>query len=193
MELHQKRLLEKRSFFLLPNNLKIQLQNSSGELENYISYESLKGEVKISSRKNPQLLFLSVAMSACAACILVQSLLLNRGLAYSIFPLIIAVLSGILYQYKQQNYSIVETGDRRKIIFLRDRPNRRALEQFLAQLWTYRKQYLREKYFYINVNSDRDLKQQTRRLRWLLEQGAIAKAEYKLAKEDWIIVRTGLP
>jgi hypothetical protein len=103
-------------------------------------------------------------------------------------PLSAALLSGVLYRYRQQNYIILETCDRRKVVFLRDKPNRKALEQFLAQLWLQRKEYLREKYFYINY--DRDWKQQTDRLRWLLEQNVISKAEYRFAQEDWIIDRS---
>jgi hypothetical protein len=188
MELHQKTLLEKRSFYLLSNQLKLYLKDLEGEHENYISYESLKEEVKISCRRSPKLLFVTIVMVTFSICILLQSLMTNQKSTYSIIPLIIAFLLAILYQYRQQNYIILETRDRRKIIFLRDEPNRQALEQFLAQLWLYRKRYLREKYFYINYNHN--LKQQTERLRWLLEQNVISDAEYQFAQEDWIIDRS---
>lgn len=188
MELHQRTLLERRSFFLLPNKLKLYLKDTEGEHENYISYENLKGEAKISCRKNPKLLYITMAMLTFSICILLQSLWIDQGLSYIIFPLVIAILSGILYRYKQQNYIILETYDRKKVIFFRNNPNRQALERFLVELWSYRKQYLREKYFYINHNHD--LKQQTERLRWLLEQQVITKTEYKFAQEDWIIDRS---
>ena len=188
MELHQRTLLERRSFFLLPNKLKLYLKDTEGEHENYIGYENLKGEAKISCRKNPKLLFITMAMVTFAICILLQSLLINQGLYHIIFPLVVALISGVLYRCQQQNYIILETYDHKKVIFLRNKPNRQTLERFLAQLWSYRKQYLREKYFYINHNHD--LKQQTERLRWLLEQNVITKAEYKFAQEDWIIDRS---
>jgi hypothetical protein len=188
MELHQKTLLEKRSFYLLPNKLKLYLKNREGEYENYLSYESLTGEAKICCQQNSKLLFVAIALLTFSACILLQSLIINQGFIYSIVPLIIAFLSGIIYQYRQQNYIILETSDRRKVVFLRDEPNRQALDQFLAQLWVYRKRYLREKYFYINYNHD--LKQQTQRLKWLLEQNVISNAEYRFAQEDWIIDRS---
>lgn len=188
MELHQKTLLEKRSFYLLSNKLKLYLKNREGEYENYLSYESLTGEAKICCQQNSKLLFVAIALLTFSACILLQSLIINQGFIYSIIPLIIAFLSGIIYQYRQQNYIILETSDRRKVVFLRDEPNRQALDQFLAQLWIYRKRYLREKYFYINYNHD--LKQQTQRLKWLLEQNVISNAEYRFAQEDWIIDRS---
>lgn len=188
MELHQRTLLEKRSFFLLPNKLKLYLKDTEGEHENYISYENLKGEAKISCRKNPKLLYITMAMLTFSICILLQTLLIDQGLLFIIFPLVIAILSAILYRYKRQNYIILETYDRKKVIFFRNNPNRQALERFLVQLWSHRKQYLREKYFYINHNHD--LKQQTERLRWLLEQQVITKTEYKFAQEDWIIDRS---
>ena len=188
MELHQKTFLEKRSFYLLSNKLKIHLKDAEGEYENYISYESIKGEAKISCRKNPRLLFVSLIMAVFSCCILLQSSILNRGFIYFVFPLSVAFLALVLYQKRQQNYIVLETCDRHKIIFLRDRPSRQALDNFLARLWLYRKQYLREKYFYINY--DRDLRQQTERLQWLLEQNIISKKEYRLAQEDWIIDRS---
>ncbi|MEL6494161.1 MAG: hypothetical protein AAFQ41_03435 [Cyanobacteria bacterium J06623_7] len=188
MELHQKTLWEKRSFFLLPNKLKLYLKDREGEHENYIRYESLKGEAKISCRKNSQLLFLAIGMATFSICILVQSLIVELGIIYTIFPLVVAIISAVLYQFRQQNYIILETCDRRKVIFFRDKPNRQALERFLTHLWQHRKQYLREKYFYINC--DRDLQQQTERLRWLLEQNVISKSEYRFAQEDWIIDRS---
>lgn len=188
MELHQKTFLEKRSFYLLSNKLKLYLKNGEGEYENYLSYESLKGEAKICCQQNSTLLFIAIALLSFSGCILLQSLIINQGFIYSIVPLIIALLALILYQYRHQNYIILETSDRRKVVFLRDKPNRQALDRFLAQLWLYRKRYLREKYFYINYNHD--LKQQTQRLRWLLEQNVISNAEYRFAQEDWIIDRS---
>jgi hypothetical protein len=188
MELHQKTLLKKRSFYLLSNKLKLYLKDGEGEYENYISYESLTGETKISYRRNSKLLFVTITMITLSSCILLQSLIINQGFIYSLIPLSIAFLSSILYQCRQQNYIILETRDRRKVVFLRDKPNCQALEQFLAQLWLYRKRYLREKYFYINYNHN--LKQQTERLNWLLEQNVISNAEYRFAQEDWIIDRS---
>ena len=191
MELHQRTLLEKRSFFLLSNKLKLHSKDAQGKQENYISYESLKGEAKISCRKNSTLLFGAMAMLTFAVCVFLQSLFMNQGFIYIILPLTLAFLSGVLYQYRQQDYIILETSDRRKVVFLRDKPNRQALEVFLARLWLYRKQYLRDKYFYINY--DRDLQQQTERLRWLLKENVISRSEYKFAQEDWIIDRSYQP
>ncbi|MEL6912438.1 MAG: hypothetical protein AAFO85_19920 [Cyanobacteria bacterium J06598_4] len=188
MELHQKTWLEKRSFFLLSNKLKLYLRDAEGEHENYIAYETLKGEARISCRKNSKLLFLMMAMVTFSFCLLLQSLIIDQGFIYLVFPLLIAFLAGFLYQFRQQNYIILETYDRQKVVFLRDKPNRPALEKFLTNLWQHRKQYLREKYFY--VDGDRDLKQQTERLRWLLEQNVISKSEYRFAQEDWIIDRS---
>jgi hypothetical protein len=185
MELHQKALLEKRSFFLLPNKLKLYLKDAEGEYENYIAYESLKSEAQICCRKNSQLLFITLAAISFAGCILLQSLITKQGFKYIIIPVAIAVLFTVLYQVKQKKYVVVETFDRKKVIFLKDKPNRQALENFLAQLWLKRKQYLRDKYFYINPNQN--LQQQTERLRWLLEQNVITKVEYQFAQEDWII------
>lgn len=188
MELHQKGLLEKRSFFLLPNKLKLYLKDTEGEYENYIAYENLKNEAQLCCRKNSKLLFITMATVSFALCMLLQSLLTNQGFNLIIVPIIVAVSFTTLYQLKKQNYIIVETIDRRKVIFLQDKPNRQALEKFLSQLWQYRKKYLREKYFYINHNHDQQ--QQTDRLRWLLEQNIITKAEFQFAQEDWIIDRT---
>ena len=191
MELHQKTWWQKRSFFLLPNKLKVYIKNSKGEQESYFSYESLNVEAQIVCQKNAQLLFLSMATMAFSGCLLLQSLIIERGIYYAVFPLIVAILSAILYQYKQQNYIIIETSVERKIVLLRDRPNRQAVETFLVQLWSYRQQYLRDKYFYINYSSNLD--RQTLRLRWLLEQNIITKAEYKLAREDWVIDKSYRP
>ena len=185
MELHQKTWGRKRSFFLLPNKLKISVEDRKGKRESCCSYESLNRKVQIICYKNPQLFFLALAMIAFSGCLLLQSLIIEEGAYYSVLPLIIAILSIILYQYKQQNYIIIETSIGQKIVFILNKPNRQALETFLVRLWSYRKQYLRDKYFYVNYNCDLD--RQTLRLRWLLEQNIITKTEYKLAREDWVI------
>ena len=191
MELHQNALLQKRSFFLLSNELKLYLKDMDGEYENYISYEKLTSKAKVCCRKDSKLFFITMAAIGFSICILLQSLILNMGFSRVIFPSLIALVFGILYQVKKESYVIVETVDSRKIIFLRNKPNRRSLEKFLNQLWVKRKQYLREKYFYIDRN--RDMQQQMERLRWLFEQKAISQKEYKLAKEDWIIDRSYQP
>ncbi|MCC0176259.1 hypothetical protein I4641_04620 [Waterburya agarophytonicola K14] len=185
MELHQKAWLEKRSFILLPNKLKLHLKDSQGEYENYVSYEKLKSEAQIRSRKSHKLFFITIMAMSSTICILLQSLMINQGFYYAIFPSTITLVFAILYQVKKQDYIVVETTDRKRIIFLRDKPNRQALEIFLNQLWLQRKRYLREKYFYIDRNQD--LERQTERLRWLLEQKAITKMEFKFAKDDWVI------
>lgn len=188
MELHQKALWEQRNFFLLPNKLKIQLNSLAEAREHYISYEYLTGEAQIYYRKNFKLFYIAIATFAFAGCVFLQSLLLNQGFYYALFPLIVAIALACLYQYRQQNYIILETQDHSRVVFFRNKPNRQAVEQFLIQLWSYRKQYLKEKYFYIDRHHN--LEQQTKRLRWLLEQNVITKAEFKLAQEDWIIVQS---
>lgn len=185
MELHQKTWGQQRSFFLLRDKLKVHIKDSSGERESCFSYESLNGKVQIVCQKNSQLLFIALAILAFSGCLLLQTLIIDRGIYYAVFPLIVAILSAILYRYKQQNYIIIRTSVGQQIIFILNKPSQKALEKFLVQLWSYRKQYLREKYFYINYSSDLD--RQTLRFCWLLEQNIITKAEYKLAREDWVI------
>ena len=188
MELHQKALLEKRSFFLLKNKLKLYLKDTGGEYENYISYENIKSQSQICCRKNSKLLFTTIVTGSLAASIFVHSIITDKDIKYVLLATAIAVFWGFLYQIKQQNYIIVKTFDRKRIIFLRNKPNRQALETFLSHLWQQRRNYLRKKYFYINPNQD--LQQETERLRWLLEQNAITKAEFKSAKDDWIIEKS---
>lgn len=188
MKLYQKALLEKRSFFLLPNKLKTYIKNTEGEYENYIAYESLKGESKVFCRKNSNLLFLTLATSTFAMCIVLHTLLTNQDLKLVIFPLIVATFFATMYYTRQQNYTTLETFDRQKVVLLHNNPNRKALERFLNQLWMQRKQYLREKYFYISQYQDQQ--KQTDRLRWLLEQNVISNSEFKFAQEDWVIDRS---
>lgn len=188
MELQQNKLWEKRSFLLLPDKLKLCYKNFKVEREQYISYETLANEAYISSHQNSRLRSLAIATISFATCIFLQSLLLQKGFYYALFPLVVGILLAVLYRYRQQNYIIIEMSDRQKIFFLRDKPNRQALERFLTQLWLYRKQYLREKYFYID--RDRDLARQTIRLKWLLEQNIISQTEFKFAQEDWVILRS---
>lgn len=185
MELHQKTWLEKRSFILLPNQLELHLKDIQGKHANYVSYEKLKSQAQIRSQRNYQLFFLTSAAVGFTICILLQTIMLSNGFAKAILACFITLILAILYKVKKQEYIIVETIDCQKIIFLRDKPNRQALENFLDQLWIQRKRYLREKYFYINHNQD--IQQQTERFRWLLEQKVITKTEFKFAKEDWII------
>jgi len=185
MKLYQKALLEKRNFFLLPNKLKTYIKNTEGEYENYIAYESLKGESKIFCRKNSSLLFLALATCSSAACILLHTLMTNQDLKLVIIPLVTAAFFITLYYTQQQNYTTLETFDRQRIMLIHNNPSRKALDRFLNQLWIQRKQYLREKYFYISQYQDQQ--KQTDRLRWLLEQNIISKLEFKFAQEDWVI------
>ena len=185
MELHQKAWLEKRSFILLPNKLKLYLKDLQGEHENDVSYEKLKSEAQIYSQKNHKLFFLTIMAFSCTICIFLQSMVLNHGFSHAILPGIITLVTAILYKTKKQEYIIVETIDCKRVIFLKDNPNRQDLEHFLDQLWLQRKRYLREKYFYIN--HEQDIQQQIERFRWLLEQKVITKTEFKFAKDDWVI------
>lgn len=188
MELHQKVFGERRSFFLLPNRIKVCLKNIRGEHESYFSYESLEREAQIIYHKSYRLLFAAIVSIAFLVCLLLPSLAIRGQVYYTVYPLIVAILSIILYLYKRRNYVIIETKDCQKIIFIQNKSNRKALETFLIQLWLYRKQYLRDKYFYIDYSCDPD--RQTLRLRWLLEQNIITRAEYELAREDWVIDRS---
>ena len=190
-ELHQKSWLEKRSFILLGDRLKLYFKDMQGESESCIFYEKLKSDVQIRSHRNPKFFFITLMAISFTICILLQSILLGDGFNYAIFPCIVALVFAVLYKVKRQEYIIVETVDRQKIVFLRDKPNRKALDFFLDRLWIQRKRYLRDKYFYINYSQD--IQQQTERLRWLLEQKVITKTEFKFAKDDWVIDRSYQP
>ena len=185
MELHQKTWLQKRSFILLPNKLKLHFKDVQGEHENYISYEKLKTEAQIRSHKNEKLLFLMAMAIGFTICIFLQTIISNTGFVHIIFPSLITLILVVLYRIKKQEYIIVETVDRKQVVFLNNKPNRKALEKFLDRLWLQRKRYLREKYFYISHSQD--VQQQVERLRWLLEQKAIDRTEFKFAKDDWVI------
>ena len=188
MELHQRTLWEKRSFYLLPNKIEIFIKNTKGNSKNYVSYESLQGEVIVSQKSNLRLLFIAIALASFSACILLQTILVKQEIVYFLGALVVLFTAGVLYQRRQQNFIILKIHDRQKIVFLCDEPNSQAVEKFLTQLWLQRKKYLREKYFYIN--HDRDLDRQTVRLQWLLEQQVITKSEYRYAQEDWIVDRS---
>ena len=187
-ELHQKSWLEKRSFILLADRVKLYSKDLEGESESYISYEKLKSEARIRSYQNSKFFFIALMAIGFTICILLQSIISNEGFNYAIFPCIVAFIFAILYKVTRKEYIIVETIDGQKISFLKDKPNRQTLYFFLDRLWIQRKRYLREKYFYINY--DRDIQQQTERLQWLLEQKVITKTEFKFAKDDWIIDRS---
>ena len=187
MELHQKAWLERRSFVLLPDKLKLLLKDVKGKRENYVSYEKLKTEAQIHSCRNDRLFFAMAMAIGFTICILLQSIIAGDEFVHIIFPSMITLILVILYKIKKQEYIIIETIDRQQVVFLRNKPNRQALESFLDRLWLQRKRYLREKYFYINHSQD--VRQQTERLRWLLEQKVITKTEFKFAKDDWVIDR----
>ena len=102
MELHQKAFLQKRSFFLLPNELKLYLKDLDGEYENYISYEKLTSKAKIRCRKDIKLFFITVSAIVFSGCLLLQSLILNLGFTRVIIPSAVALIFGILYQVKAQ-------------------------------------------------------------------------------------------
>lgn len=189
MELHQKTLLENRSFFLLPNQIKLYLKDVEGECVNYISYESLQENVQMYRCKNPKLLFIIMATMSFTLGTLLHIVLTNEGLIFIVFPLILTIISVLLYQTQQRKYIIVETFERSKIVFCHNKPNQKALEKFLTQLWIQRRKYLRAKYFYISQNNYTPQKQ-TDRLRWLLEQNIITQSEFRFAEEDWIIDRS---
>ena len=187
-ELHQKSWLEKRSFILLADRLKLCFKNTKGESESYISYEKLKTEAQICSYQNPKFFFIALMALGFTICLMLQGIFSDGEFNYAIFPCIIAFVFAVLYKVKKQEFIVLETVDHYKIIFLRNKLNHRALDAFLDRLWIQRKRYLRKKYFYINY--DRDIQQQTERLRWLLEQKVITKTEYKFAKDDWVIDRS---
>ena len=191
IELHQKSCLETRSFVLLPDKLKLYSKNLKGETKCYISYEKLKSEAQIRSHRNPKLLFIVLITLGFAVYIALQSILYGGKFHLAIFFSTTAFIFAVLYKVIKQEYIIIKTVNQQKILFYRNKQNRKALELFLDRLWIQRKRYLRDKYFYINYNQD--IQQQTARLRWLLEQKIITKTEFKFAKDDWIIDRSYQP
>ena len=188
IELHQKLWLETKSFILLPDKLKLYSKNLKGETKSYISYEKLKGEAQITSRRNPKLLFIALMTIGFAAYIVLQSILLGGEFNRATVPIVVAFIFAVLYKVRKQEYIIIKVVNHQQIIFYKNKPNRKTVEFFLDRLWIQRKRYLRDKYFYINYSQD--IQQQTARLRWLLEQKVITKTEFKFAKDDWIIDRT---
>lgn len=187
MELHQKTLFERRSFFLLDNKIKLYLKDTGGEYENYIAYENLKPNTLIYYGRHNHLFFIALFLTSLSACIALYSILDRKNIIYIIFILLAALCLILFYKLRQQKYLLIETLDRQNIFFLKDKPSSEDLHFFLVCLWQKRKNYLRKKYFYLNLRNN--LQQEIERLKWLLEQKAITPSEFILAKDDWIIDR----
>lgn len=187
MELHQKTLLETRSFFLLDNQIKLYLKNTIGEYENYVYYDKIKPNILIYHRRYNQLFFLTLLLTGFSTCMALYGFVEQANLIYMIFLVLLVGCTILFYKFKTQKYLIIETSDNKKIIFLKDQPSSEDLHFFIICLWYKRKDYLRKKYFYLDLRNN--LQQEMARLRWLLEQKAITPSEYILAKDDWIVDR----
>ncbi len=187
MELHQKTLFESRSFFLLDNQIKFYLKDTGGEYENYVAYENIKPNTLIYYRQRDRLFFIALLLTSFSGCMALYGIVNQTNIIYVVFILSVVFCIIIYYKFKQKRYLVIETLDNRNIIFLKDNPSPEDLHFFIICLWHKRKDYLRKKYFYLNLKNN--LQQEIARLRWLLEQKAITPREFILAKDDWIIDR----
>ncbi|MCX7852287.1 MAG: hypothetical protein N2383_05840 [Caldilineales bacterium] len=187
--LKQKRLLERREFFLEPNRIRLFIKDLDGETEKYIPYETITPNTRSVTVQDGRVYIAAIsfgifALVGFALYFLGISSLMRWTPVWSVASII---FFGFHF-YKRRKYLLLDLTDNTSIFFLANNPSKESLQDFISSLYAMRKKYIREKYFVFNPANDPD--KEIARFRFLLEQEIISESEFEEMKK--IIIQTAI-
>ena len=177
-ELKQRYLNERREFVLEPDRIRIFTKDASGEIESSISYEDLTTRTRQVTQQDGALYMATISFGVFALVGLIASAAGVPTLMRWVPLWIIA--TPVLFAFhlaKRRRYLLVDLSDDRSLFFLRDRPSKERLADFLTAMQAARVKYLRDTY--LKPNPHNDAQRELMKYRWLLSQGAITDAEFQ--------------
>lgn len=182
MELHQRSLFEKRSFYIEDEALRCIVRDSSGETEVYINYEDLTNVVRNHFVKNSRLFFIALSFSVFSIAGVLYSFSMGTNIRHTGFWIAIAVVIGLFYQITKKQYKLINLNNDKALFIIKNKPSKSMMNHFIDELFAKRKAYLRENYYYIDGDNSRE--KELSRLNWLLKEKVITNDEYQFAKDE---------
>lgn len=180
-ELKQKYLFERREFFLEPNRIRLFVKDLDGETETYVQYETVTPNTRVITRQDGRVYIAAIAFGIFALVGFVLNLLgISSLMRWAPLWAVASIIFFGFHLYKRRRYFILDLSDQTSIFFIANQPSKEILQNFIVSLYKARKQYLREKYFVINPNSDPD--SEIARFNFMLEQEIISKSEFQKIK-----------
>lgn len=177
MELHQRALFEKRSYYLEEDKLRTFVKDADGETENYLDYEEFSSRTRLHMERNSRLFMVTVSFWAFAILGLVYGMATGSQVRHVGFWLLMALVLGAFYLMTKKRYILLDMDVGRSLFFLRNSPDQATVREFIDRIIKKKQQGLRDKYFYVNRDADRD--REEARLKWLLKEDIITDEEYQ--------------
>lgn len=121
-----------------------------------------------------------------AAIGIIRSAIMNPETSQFLLGVGMSLLLGVLgwgvYRLVRTDYLCVMLDDNTALYLLKNKPNEKAVREFIDQLFAKRKAFYREKYFYIDYEGER--KSELSRMEWLRAEDIISENEYLVVVDE---------
>ena len=182
-KLIQKHLFKTEKFTIKENGLEQYLKDYEGVFTRFYPFDDFSRRTNHTfTEAKKRFLTIGVIM-LLAVPILVKAILLfendNNTTIALLTGSIIAVLGLFFIAYfflSQKQNLLLDLDNEEQVFIVVNKPNRKEVEEFIDTFYKKRKEYYREKYFYIDFKGKRE--EEIGKVKWLKDEDIISKSEY---------------
>ena len=181
IELEQKSRFKTEAYKITETGLETYLKDYEGVFTRFYHFDDFSRRTnRTFTETEPKFLKIGIGIITLGIIIFkcskffenIENVLMLSGLISAIVGL---CLVAYFFLNRKQNI-LLEMDNDEQVFILMDKPNKVEVEEFIETFYKKRKEYYRERYFYIDFKGKRE--QEISRIKWLKDEDIISKIEY---------------
>lgn len=181
IELEQKSRFKTEAYKITETGLETYLKDYEGVFTRFYHFDDFSRRTnRTFTETEPKFLKIGIGIITLGIIIFkcskffenIENVLMLSGLISAIVGL---CLVAYFFLNRKQNF-LLEMDNDEQVFILMDKPNKVEVEEFIETFYKKRKEYYRERYFYIDFKGKRE--QEISRIKWLKDEDIISKIEY---------------
>jgi purine-cytosine permease-like protein len=179
----QNKFFVKKSFLFKDDGVEMFTKEIDGEYSKFIQYSVMlsRSNTRIYTEKFPRILQAGIIISAFSVIRIMfgasDSGLMIGGIFFGMG--ILAILAYFIFRIK---YYLVELEDNTQMFIILNQPSEEKMQAFVDELYSRRRNFYRENYFYINYKKSRE--DQINKMDWLKSENIITDNEYNVVIDE---------
>ncbi|WP_158827284.1 hypothetical protein [Mucilaginibacter lacusdianchii] len=182
-EFYQRKLFLKKKYIFKENGIDIEFTDSDGNFSLFIPFDNIdtRNSIRIFSRTKKSILRIGFGLTLLTLFKGIISIGTDQRAFFAALATA-AVIAIIFYSYYHftylKYYAIpLKTGKHFQVLY--NTPSKREVDDFIEEIYTKRKNYLRTEYFFIdyeNISKD-----ELKKMHWLFNEDVINRSELEVA------------
>ena len=184
-ELRQRMFFERRLLKLSDKGLSIYEKDKDGEFTNFFDYDNFTGKIRLHTQKKSKYLIAGLCVSSFG---IIRSVMFSKNIdiLYTLISGFVVFMIGMfwvfLYFATIKKSRLLHTGESEAIFIRYNKPSEKAVEDFIRDFVSNRREFYRSKYFLIDNTSCYE--DEVKKIKWLHSLDMITDSEKDLMLEE---------